>query len=137
MNRNAALWALAAACGIFMAAGISWATSRLTSQHIGLSSEPLGAGRRLAPPAAEKAAAPEVSRTSSHTRSTATKPSSTAPSTSVGGTVTTTQSEPAAAAEQRTKTGDGAVGGSGSQGSREDRNGGASSESRPAAGRDD
>ena len=38
-------------CGIVLAAGISWATSQLTGQHIGLASEPITSGRRLAPPA--------------------------------------------------------------------------------------
>jgi hypothetical protein len=49
MTRQTALWALVALLGIVLAAGITWATSQLTSQHIGLSSEPLSAGRRLAP----------------------------------------------------------------------------------------
>jgi hypothetical protein len=49
MSRQAALWAFAALLGIALAAGITWATGQLTSQHIGLSSEPLSAGSRLAP----------------------------------------------------------------------------------------
>ncbi len=52
MSRQAALWAFAALLGIAVAAGITWATSQLTSQHIGLSSEPIAAGSRLAPPVA-------------------------------------------------------------------------------------
>jgi hypothetical protein len=50
MTGKTALWALAAVLGIALAAGISFATSQLTSQRIGLGSEPLTAGRRLAPP---------------------------------------------------------------------------------------
>ena len=49
MRRRTALWALAAVLGLAIAAGISWATSTLTSQHIGLASEPVTAGRSLAP----------------------------------------------------------------------------------------
>ncbi|HYM46275.1 MAG TPA: hypothetical protein VES65_08990 [Solirubrobacteraceae bacterium] len=48
-NRRTAVWALAALLGIVLTAGITWATSQLTSQRIGLSSEPLAAGRALAP----------------------------------------------------------------------------------------
>jgi hypothetical protein len=72
MSGKTALWALAAVLGIALAAGISFATSQLTSQHIGLGSEPLTAGRRLAPPPA-----PTVRRTTTpaHTR----PPTGTAP----------------------------------------------------------
>lgn len=42
-------WALAALLGIVLTAAITWATSQLTSQRIGLSSEPVSAGGRLAP----------------------------------------------------------------------------------------
>ena len=41
--------------GIALAAGITWATSQLTSQHIGLSSEPFSAARGLAPHVTETA----------------------------------------------------------------------------------
>ena len=54
MSRQAALWALAALLGIALTAGITWATGQLTSQHIGLSSEPISAGSRLAPAVATK-----------------------------------------------------------------------------------
>lgn len=56
MSRQTALWALAAIFGLTLAAGISWATSTLTSQHIGLASEPVTAGRRLAPAEATRTA---------------------------------------------------------------------------------
>ena len=42
---------LAAVLGVAIAAGITWATSQLVSQHIGLASEPLTAGQRLLPKA--------------------------------------------------------------------------------------
>jgi len=63
MSRGAAGWALAALFGIVLAAGIGWATSSLTGQHIGLSSEPLSAVRRLAP---ATAAAPRPGSSARH-----------------------------------------------------------------------
>jgi hypothetical protein len=54
MSRRGALWVLAGLLGIAIAAGITWATSQLTSQHIGLSSEPLSAARGLAPSSLER-----------------------------------------------------------------------------------
>ena len=42
-------WALAALAGLVLAAGLSTAASTLSRQRIGLSSEPLAAGRALAP----------------------------------------------------------------------------------------
>jgi hypothetical protein len=55
MSRQAALWLLAAVAGIVIAAGITWATSQITSQHIGISSEPLSAADQLAPAETEGA----------------------------------------------------------------------------------
>ena len=55
MSRQSALWILAGVVGIVLAAGITWATSQLTSQHIGLSSEPISAARALAPRSPERA----------------------------------------------------------------------------------
>ncbi len=49
MSRKAWIWVAGAVAGIVLTALITWAASRLTSQHIGLSSEPLSAGRQLAP----------------------------------------------------------------------------------------
>jgi hypothetical protein len=43
-------WTLLALAGLAVAAAISVAASKLVSQRIGLSSEPLSAGRELAPP---------------------------------------------------------------------------------------
>ena len=42
-------WAALALLGLVLAAAISIAASRLSGQHIGLSSEPLTAGARLSP----------------------------------------------------------------------------------------
>jgi hypothetical protein len=56
MSRQLAMWTLAALLGIVLTAGVTWATNRLTSQHIGISSEPISAGARLAPPTAERTA---------------------------------------------------------------------------------
>jgi len=49
-NKTAVV-ALIALLGIVLAAGITWGTSQLVSQRIGLASEPLTAGRRLLAPA--------------------------------------------------------------------------------------
>jgi hypothetical protein len=57
MKRQSVLWILAGLLGIVLAAVITWATSQLTSQHIGLSSEPISAARALAPPSPEKRSA--------------------------------------------------------------------------------
>jgi hypothetical protein len=57
------MWTLAALLGLVLTAGVTWATSRLTSQHIGISSEPISAGARLAPPTAERTARRRSSRT--------------------------------------------------------------------------
>lgn len=56
MSRQTALWGLAALLGIVLTAGITWTTSQLTSQHIGISSEPISAGHSLAPLVAERSA---------------------------------------------------------------------------------
>jgi hypothetical protein len=58
MSRQTAMWTLAALLGIVLTAGITWATSQLTSQRIGISSEPISAAGRLAPRAIEVHAQP-------------------------------------------------------------------------------
>ncbi len=102
MMGKTALWALAAVLGIVLAAGISFATSQLTSQHIGIGSEPLTAGRRLAPPppsGARRTTAPTRTQppasTSPRTPAT-TQTSTTAPV--VPAQPTVTEAEPPAAA---------------------------------------
>ncbi|HLM85768.1 MAG TPA: hypothetical protein VK272_06235 [Solirubrobacteraceae bacterium] len=78
MSRQIALWMLAALLGLVLAAGITWATSQLANQHIGISSEPISAGRRLAPPVAERAAQRKpASTTTSTSTSSAPAPAST------------------------------------------------------------
>ncbi|MGH2879784.1 MAG: hypothetical protein ACRDK4_09300 [Solirubrobacteraceae bacterium] len=54
MSRQTAMWTLAALLGIVLTAGITWATSQLTSQRIGISSEPISAASRLAPRVIER-----------------------------------------------------------------------------------
>ncbi len=62
MSRKPIMWVLAALLGIVLTAGITWATSQLTSQRIGLASEPISAGARLAP--REGTGETQVTRTS-------------------------------------------------------------------------
>src|SRR3954449_7090277 len=52
-----ALWILGALAGVMLAAGVTYAASSLSTQRIGLSSEPVNAGRELAPRATATAAA--------------------------------------------------------------------------------
>ena len=138
MRRNASLWTLAAVSGIIMAAGISWTTSQLTSQHIGLSSEPLTAGRRLAPPAAARADEGEAGRTEAHTRSTPSKATATSPSRTGPSVAPTTHTEPLPAAEPSITSGAGAIeGGAGSGATRDDGGGGGGGATRSPSGRDD
>ena len=47
--RTALLWSLAAVAGVLLVAGVTAAASSLSTQTIGLSSEPLSAGDQLAP----------------------------------------------------------------------------------------
>src|SRR3954452_20301642 len=47
--RRTALWILAAVAGVLVVAGVTAAASTLSTQTIGLSSEPLTAGDELAP----------------------------------------------------------------------------------------
>lgn len=47
--RSVVVWVVAAVIGLALAAGITLAASQLSSQHIGLSGEPLSAGNELVP----------------------------------------------------------------------------------------
>src|SRR5690349_7047045 len=47
--RRTALWILAAVAGVLVVAGVTAAASTLSTQSVGLSSEPLTAGEELAP----------------------------------------------------------------------------------------
>jgi hypothetical protein len=71
---SAATWIALALVGLVLAAGVSIAASKLSRQHIGLSSEPLSAGRELAPAVTTTThrAAPRHHR-SKHKRSTPTQ----------------------------------------------------------------
>jgi hypothetical protein len=48
-TRTVIAWIVAAVLGLALAAGITLAASQLSSQHIGLSGEPLSAGDQLVP----------------------------------------------------------------------------------------
>ena len=121
MRRHTALWALAALLGLMLAAGISWATSTLTSQHIGLSSEAETAGRRLAPPEATRST-PATTTTKKPARtqppSTSTRPATT-PITTAPAEAETAPAAPAgeATATQTTRQGGAQGGEDGSAGS--------------------
>src|SRR3954468_24006782 len=52
-----AAWILGALAGVVLAAGVTYAASSLSTQRIGLSSEPVNAGRELAPRATATATA--------------------------------------------------------------------------------
>ncbi len=54
-NARIAVFALVA---LLVAGGVTWAASRLVSERIGLSGEPLSAGEGLAPNDAHKASGP-------------------------------------------------------------------------------
>ena len=49
--RRTPLWVLAAVTGVLVVAGVTYAASSLTTQTVGLSSEPLSAGEQLVPTA--------------------------------------------------------------------------------------
>ncbi len=85
MDRRTVLWMLAAIAGIVLTAAVTWATSQLTSQHIGLSSEPLSAGHGLAPAVVEQST-PRHSRGTAKTTPTLTRPATTTRSERTTGT---------------------------------------------------
>jgi len=82
--RRTVVVAVAAVLGIALAAAITWSTSQLVRQRIGLASEPLTAGRRLL--------APVTSTPAPRRPAPATRSSTTAPAT---GTSRRTRSVPA------------------------------------------
>jgi hypothetical protein len=64
MIRRGALWALAALAGLALAVAVTYSASRLSTQRIGLASEPLSAGTALAPhPTATARRAPTAAAT--------------------------------------------------------------------------
>jgi hypothetical protein len=88
-RRQTALVLLAAMLGIVLAAAVTWGTSQLVRQRIGLASEPLTAGRRLLPPTTHRSSAAGKSRprgkaTTSTRLPTPTPSSAPSPTTQVG-----------------------------------------------------
>jgi len=81
---------LAAVLGIVLAAAITWGTSQLVRQHIGLASEPLTAGHRLLPSATSTAGRSTATQPPTATTTLTTTSTSTAPSASGLPQVTTT-----------------------------------------------
>ena len=65
--RRTALWILAAVAGVLVVAGVTAAASTLSTQSVGLSSEPLTAGDRLAPTATPTATPRKRKRTATPT----------------------------------------------------------------------
>jgi hypothetical protein len=107
MSRQAALWTLAALLGISLTAGITWATSQLASQHIGLSSEPISAGARLAPKVLRKAnrSQPPQSRPKHSTRPTRSTPTKrSVPTTKIGSPTPPSQTQGSAYPQQSTSS---------------------------------
>jgi hypothetical protein len=49
MRRATVFWTALAVAGVLLVAGVTYAASQLSTQTIGLSSEPLSAGSKLAP----------------------------------------------------------------------------------------
>jgi hypothetical protein len=74
MRRATVLWTVLAVCGVLLVAGVTVAASTLSTQTIGLSSEPLSAGDRLAPKATRTPAAakPQTTRAKQKPKPTAT-----------------------------------------------------------------
>ncbi len=60
MRRATVLWVLLAASGVMLVAGVTLAASTLSTQSVGLSSEPLSAGDELAPQETATATARET-----------------------------------------------------------------------------
>jgi hypothetical protein len=75
----AVTWVALAVVGLVLAAGISLAASHLSSQHIGLSSEPLDAGQQLVPKARPSRPETKQHHRRKHRSSTTTTPTQIAP----------------------------------------------------------
>ena len=83
MQRGTLAWFMAALLGLVVAAGVMAAASHLSSQRVGLASEPPSAGERLAPARTPAAGAP-----ARHRRQAATPPAKAAPPTTAPQTTT-------------------------------------------------
>jgi hypothetical protein len=75
-SRRAVAWGVAGVLGLALAAGLTAAAEQVTSQHVGLSAEPVSAGRALAPGDGRRQASGDdaPSRPSAHIRRPATRP---------------------------------------------------------------
>lgn len=108
MSRHTTIWALAALLGIVLTAAITWGTSQLTSQRIGISSEPISAASGLAPRQLEPRATRRTGRRPSkrtHTQTTSAPPApaaspAPAPATAPTNEQTASAPQPAAPAPQ-------------------------------------
>lgn len=95
VSRRTVLVVTVAVLGIALAAAITWGTSQLVRQRIGLASEPLTAGRGLLPPAARApASSPSTTSTSTTSTSRRTPAPSRTTSTSLEAPTTTAGSAP-------------------------------------------
>ncbi len=131
--RRSLVVALVAVLGIAVAAAITWGTSQLVRQRIGLASEPLTAGRRLLPSTtstrsqtARRTTPAPTSATSTPSRTqpaqTSTAPAVESPSSSSPSRTSTTEAPSANAsqptAEERQSSGSGSRDGGGDASSR-------------------
>jgi hypothetical protein len=98
-HRRTVLIAVAAVLGIVLAAAITWGTSQLVRQRIGLASEPLTVGRRLLPPAAHRTPARSTRTSGPARRSNSTRTSTSVPSTTKSSTPAATTAPPVAVRE--------------------------------------
>lgn len=62
-RRPTLVWATLAVIGLLIAVGVSYAASRLASPDVGLSSEPITAGSKLAPPRSDADSKERANRT--------------------------------------------------------------------------
>jgi hypothetical protein len=144
MSRQSALWILAGVLGIVLAAAITWATSQLAGQHIGLSSEPISAARALAPRSPERATSGRVRTTipsRAHSGRAPAVPQANSTASEAASTVeaapapATVEQPPSAAGEP--SAGSGAASSSGEARTRARKGGDDGAERRSAHGRDD
>lgn len=80
VRRGTLAWILAALVGLAVAVGVMAAASHLSSQRVGLASEPPSAGTRLAPAREPRRRAPAPRRKQDTTKTTPSAPAPTAPS---------------------------------------------------------
>jgi hypothetical protein len=111
-SRRTALAVLIAILGIALAAAITWGTSQLVSQRIGLASEPLTAGSSLLPRAAPVTVKPPPARPAPTV--TVTSPAPVVPAPATTGQAPAPAPETPAASE-----GTSTAGGSGTEGDRQ------------------